>query len=150
MQFTQKETGLLKELKEQEKVCAEKYSKHSAAAIDAQLKTLFNRFAEVERGHLDTLTKIEGGTVPQPGGQKQPTATFSAFYGAAENSDKSADCFLCSDLLASEKHASSLYDSCIFEFRDENVRNALNHIQKEEQEHGKQIYDYMSVNNMYG
>ncbi len=53
------------------------------------------------------------------------------------------------DVLATEKHASHLYDTCIFEFNDENARNALNHIQKEEQEHGKMIYDYMSVNGMY-
>ena len=33
---------------------------------------------------------------------------------------------------------------------DENVRNILNHIQKEEQNHGKMIYDYMKANNMYG
>jgi len=29
------------------------------------------------------------------------------------------------------------------------MRDALNHIQKEEQEHGKMLYDYMSVNGMY-
>jgi hypothetical protein len=42
-----------------------------------------------------------------------------------------------------------LYDTCIFEFADANVRSLLNHIQKEEQEHGKMIYDYMAVNCMY-
>ena len=36
-----------------------------------------------------------------------------------------------------------------FEFTDENVRNALNHIQKEEQERGEQLYHFMFVNNMY-
>ncbi|MDE7300442.1 MAG: spore coat protein, partial [Lachnospiraceae bacterium] len=44
---------------------------------------------------------------------------------------------------------SHLYDTCIFEFKDEGARNVLNHIQKEEQEHGKMIYDYMSTNSMY-
>ena len=29
------------------------------------------------------------------------------------------------------------------------MRNALNHIQKEEQEHGKKLYDYMSQHNIY-
>ena len=52
-------------------------------------------------------------------------------------------------VLAGEKHVSGLYDTCVFEFRDGQARNALNHIQKEEQEHGKQLYDYMTVNGMY-
>jgi spore coat protein CotF len=63
--------------------------------------------------------------------------------------DKQADCYLCSDLLADEKHVSGLYNTSIFEFNDKQIRDTLNHIQKEEQEHGKAIYDYMSVNNMY-
>lgn len=80
----------------------------------------------------------------------QPTQpTFSATYGAEENADKQNDCYLCSDLLSTEKHASHLYDTCVFEFKDENIRNVLNHIQKEEQEHGKMLYDYMQVNCMY-
>ena len=32
---------------------------------------------------------------------------------------------------------------------DDAARAALNHIQKEEQNHGKMIYDYMTANNMY-
>ena len=32
---------------------------------------------------------------------------------------------------------------------DAGMRDALNHIQKEEQEHGKKLYDYMSQNGMY-
>ena len=32
---------------------------------------------------------------------------------------------------------------------DENARNYLNSIQKQEQNHGKMIYDYMSANSMY-
>ena len=51
--------------------------------------------------------------------------------------------------LAGEKHVSGLYDTSVFEFRDGQARNVLNHIQKEEQEHGKQLYDYMTVNGMY-
>lgn len=59
------------------------------------------------------------------------------------------DKILCTDLLSTEKYVSSTYNTAIFEFRDENVRNVLNHIQKEEQEHGKKIYDYMSSHGMY-
>ena len=53
------------------------------------------------------------------------------------------------DLLATEKHASSLYDTCVFEFGQPELRRILNHIQTEEQEHGDMIYKYMKANNMY-
>ncbi len=156
MTLTQKESSLIKELKGQEKLCIDKYNKHAACAKDPQLKTLFTQLAQKEQEHLNTLTQIENGTVPQmPAcGEKNNNACrggscFTATYAIAGNPDKENDCFLCTDLLATEKHASHLYDTCIFEFKDEGVRSVLNHIQKEEQEHGKKIYDYMAVNAMY-
>lgn len=149
MQLTQKETALLKDMQDQEKLCVEKYTKHAAAAVDCQLKDLFTKIASIEQGHLNTLNQIQSGTVPMLGGEQATQPTFSATYGATENTDKQNDSYLCSDLLAAEKHASHLYDTCVFEFQDENVRNTLNHIQKEEQEHGKMLYDYMQTNSMY-
>lgn len=150
MQLSQKEASLLKDMKDQEKLCIEKYSKHAACACDGQLKTLFTQLAAAEKQHLGYLDKIGEGTVPQVAtGSAILPSSFSPCYGAAETPQKQSDCFLCSDLLAGEKHVSSLYDTCIFEFRDEGVRNALNTIQKQEQNHGKTIYDYMSVNGMY-
>ncbi len=148
MQLTQKESGLLKDLKGQEKLCAEKYTQYSSRAADPQLKNLFTQIAQIEQQHLETLTQIETGTPPAPSGGSQAQPSFTAAY-TGETPEKQADCYLCSDVLATEKHASSLYDTCIFEFQDEAVRNTLNHIQKEEQGHGKMIFDYMSVNGMY-
>jgi hypothetical protein len=52
------------------------------------------------------------------------------------------------DALDTEKHVSSVYDTCIFEFTDAGARQALNHIQKEEQEHGQMLYDYMAAHGM--
>ncbi len=150
MKLTQKETGLLKDLKEQEKLCVDKYTKHSSCAKDAQLKNLFTTLAQAEKQHFDTITQIESGTVPRMGGGQSALPTFSAVYGGGNTPDKQNDCYLCSDVLAGEKHVSQLYDTCIFEFNDEGLRNVLNHIQKEEQEHGKMIYDYMSANGMQG
>ncbi len=152
MQLTQKETTLIKDLQTAEKLCIEKYSKHSSCAVDPQLKTTFSQIAQKEQQHLNTLTQIEGGTVPQMGGSASAPmqSSFTATYGTGENKDKLNDSYLCNDVLAAEKHTSSLYNTCIFEFADVNVRNTLNHIQKEEQEHGKAIYDYMSANGMYG
>lgn len=151
MQLTQKETDLLKDLKGQEKLCVDKYNKHAAAAVDGQLKGLFAQIARTEQQHLDTLTQIENGTVPQlaTGNQQQQQPAFTATYNAVQTPDKQNDSYLCTDVLAMEKHASHLYDTSIFEFQDENTRAVLNHIQKEEQNHGKQIYDYMRTNGMY-
>ena len=52
-------------------------------------------------------------------------------------------------MLTGEKGVSALYNTCIFEFVDEGARTYLNSIQKQEQNHGKMIYDYMSANGMY-
>lgn len=149
MQLTQKESSLIKDLKGQERLCIDKYTKHSACAKDEQLKTLFSQLAAVEQTHFDTLTQLEQGNTAMGGSEPTVNKTFTAKYTAAPNPDKDNDWFLCSDVLAGEKHVSSVYDTCIFEFKDENARNVLNHIQKEEQQHGKIIYDYMSANSMY-
>ena len=59
------------------------------------------------------------------------------------------DAMICQDLLATEKYVSSAYDTTIFECVDPNVRNVLNHIQKEEQQHGEGIFNYMLNHGMY-
>lgn len=149
MQLTQKEAGLLKDLKDQEKLCIEKYSKHADAANDTQLKDLFNKIVGIEQGHYNTIEQLEKGQTPVVSGSADTKMTFTATYGKSDDPQKQHDCYLCSDLLSTEKHVSHLYDVCVFEFKDESHRNVLNHIQKEEQGHGKMIYDYMSVNGMY-
>ena len=141
-QLNQKETQLIKELKGQESLCIEKYTKGAQCAVDGQLKGLFNRIAQIEQEHLNTLTQIENGTAPQPPqGGNEALPTFTETYGMTDSPDKKNDCYLCTDALTTEKHASSLYDTCVFEFRDENTRKLLGHIQSEEQNHGKMLYD---------
>lgn len=150
MQLTQKECTLLKDLKDNEQLCIDKYTKHSEVAHDPQLKNLFSSLAEDERKHLDTLTQIENGTVPMGSGGSQTMPSFSTTYGVGDSSSAAKDdAYLCSDVLAGEKQVSHLYDTCIFEFNDEAVRETLAGIQKREQMHGKMIYDYMKANGMY-
>ena len=149
MTLTQKELSLIKDLKDQEQLCIDKYTKHSAVATDPQLKNLFTQLAQHESNHLNGLCQLESGTVPQTqNGTNQQMPTFSNYH-KAETPEKKEDCYLCTDLLTTEKHASHLYDTCIFEFKDAGVRKMLASIQEEEQQHGKSIYDYMSTNNMY-
>lgn len=149
MTLTQKEKSLLKDMKDAEKLCIEKYFKASNDALDPQLKNLFSDIGSAERKHLQIFEKMEKGEVEQPEtGGNMPT--FTATYGTEDSADKQNDSFLCTDLLTAEKHASHLYDTCVFEFTDDSARQAINTIQKQEQNHGKSIYDYMKINNMYG
>ena len=148
MQLTQKEMGLLKDLKGQEQLCVEKYRKHADCAKDPELSELLNYIAGIEQGHLQTVVEIEQGGTPTQR-SAGPAPTVSATYQSGDSEDKKCDSFICSDLLATEKHASHLYDTCIFEFDQQQYRQTLNKIQKDEQEHGKMIYDYMKKNNMY-
>lgn len=148
--LTPKECSMLNELKGQEQLCIDKYRRASDCAVDGQLKGLFSHIADIEQQHLDTLTRIENGSVSAPAaGGNKASPTFTEIYSSAETPDKKNDCYLCTDMLTTEKHASSLYDTSVFEFRDENIRQTLNHIQGEEQGHGKMIYDYMAANHMY-
>lgn len=150
MPLTQKELTLIKDLKGQEKLCIDKYKKHAEAAHDPQLKQLFTHIAGVEQQHYDTLLAMEQGRAPAAGGGKTAVPpAFNATYTVGDTPEKQADCYLCSDLLATEKHAAGLYNTCVFEFTDTGLRATLNHIQTEEQQHGEQIYKYMAANGMY-
>ena len=43
---------------------------------------------------------------------------------------------------------SGTYDTAIFESANPNIRQALQHIQKEEQQHGEGIFNYMQQHGM--
>ena len=149
MQLTQKETDLLKDLKGQEKLCVEKYKKAAEQAKDEQLQRLFLKITEIEQQHYEAVSAIMNNSTPPASIPTPVDNGFVATYGMDENEQKKNDCYLCNDMLAMEKHASHMYDTSVFEFKEQALRNQLNSIQKQEQEHGKLIYDYMSVNSMY-
>ena len=151
MTLTQKENSLLCDLKSQEKICIEKYEKYEKEAADPALKSLFKEIKTTEEGHLSTINRIlSGEEVEMP--PMSPSAKNSKDSSPASTVNGDArqnDAFLCGDALAMEKHVSSVYDTSIFEFTSPVLRDTLNHIQKEEQNHGERIYSYMSKNNMY-
>ncbi len=60
-----------------------------------------------------------------------------------------SDAILCNDMLMTEKYVSGTYDTAIFESANPNIRQALQHIQKEEQQHGEGIFNYMQQHGMY-
>lgn len=147
---------LLEDGKAQEEICIAKYSNYAGQAQDPQLKQLFNQLSGQEQQHYDTLCTLLQGQQPkmsnsqqQQGSQSQQQTTQmkqSTYQGAMSNT---GDKMLCSDLLSTEKHVSSLYDTMIFECQNPTVRQSIQHIQKEEQNHGEQIFNYMNSNGMY-
>ena len=167
--LSKKEELLLKDQKSHEEVCIEKYTNYAEQAQDPELKQLFNQYLSQEEQHLNTLNQIMSGQVPnlqaQQGGQSGQQGQQS---GQNQNSQQSgqnqqygmqsskstgmvdqSDIELCKDVLMTEKYVSNTYDTAIFEFRDTNIRNALNHIQKEEQQHGEGVFNYMYSKGMY-
>lgn len=148
MKLTQKETMLLQDLKTSEEICIEKYGQYADKAEDPALRELFLEIRSHEKEHLNTIETLMGGTVPMMGGGQQPKPQAPA-AAPCDNCPKSEkDEYLLKDALDTEKHVSSVYDTCIFEFNDPGARDALNHIQKEEQEHGQMLYDYMAAHGM--
>ena len=149
MTLTTKETSLLNDLKSQEQLCIDKYTRYAVQACDTGLKTLFTSIADTERTHLKTVTDILAGNEPHE--TASPTATECVYTGKStcDQTSKQNDAYLCRDALAMEKHVSSVYDTSIFEFTSPKLRDTLAHIQKEEQNHGEQLYSYLASNGLY-
>jgi rubrerythrin len=150
-QPTTKESGLLKDMKGQEELCVKKYDTYAQQAHNSTLKALFTSLADNEREHLKTITELMNGTVTPVSGCGIPDANNQncCAVSYANEEEKQQDAFLCRDMLAMEKHASSLYDVSVFEFGQPVARKVLNRIQAEEQQHGEQLYAYMKANAMY-
>lgn len=152
-----KERLLLEDEKSHEELCIQKYSNYSKLASDQQLKDLFNNHAKIEQEHLNTINQLLNGQLPAMNNQQganNPTPQQPASNNTANSQNnvatyQTSDKDLCTDLLMTEKYVSSTYNTAIFEFRDTNVRDVLNHIQKEEQKHGEAIYKYMESKGMY-
>lgn len=151
MVLTNKENDLLKDMKGQEELCIEKYTRYAELAKCNELKCLLNSIADTEREHLKTINEIIGGKEPAAPGMlsanNNECKTCTDVYSDSEN--KKNDKYLLSDLLSTEKHVSSIYNTSVFEFKSPAVRKMLSHIQSEEQQHGEMIYAFMNCNGMY-
>jgi spore coat protein CotF len=155
--LTQKERMLLEDQKTHEEVCIQKYSNYAQLASDQQLKDIFNNNGKIEQEHLNTVNQLLSGQVPalnnQQGGgngnQQQSQPSNNSQVQNSTSSFEASDKDLCTDMLMTEKYVSSAYNTAIFEFKDTEVRDVLNHIQKEEQKHGEAIFKYMESKGMY-
>lgn len=148
--LTQKEQLLLQDQKVM-KNCALKIYKLCKSIKGSTTKTNILNNAQEEQEHLNSINQLLSGQIPnvnsQQNNQQQQNSQMESGTGTGLTTTNDAD--LCTDLLATEKYVSSTYDTAIFEFRDPNIRNVLNHIQKEEQQHGEAIYKYMESKGMY-
>jgi len=159
IKLTNKETTMLKDQQNHEKICIEKYKNYANQATDPKLKQLLTTYAQSEQQHLNTVNQLLNGEVPnlsssasqfnQQSGMQNSTTTTSASTASQGATNNKTDSDICNDMLMTEKFVSGAYDTAIFECVDTNIRQALNHIQKEEQEHGEGLFQYMQSNGMY-
>lgn len=171
--LTTKEQYLLEDAKTHEEQCILKYDNYANLASDAQLKAVFRANGQKEIEHLQTINQLISGKVPSMGGQgggnqggsqnggQSQQSSGSSMTSAMQQSQqssveqsgstafKASDKDMCIDMLNTEKYVSGSYDTYIFEFKDAQVRDVLNHIQTEEQKHGEAIFAYMTSKGMY-
>jgi len=151
LQLSQKERMLLEDEKSQEDICVKKYSNYFQQAQDTELKQLFSKLGGEEQHHFDMINDMLQGkepnmshaSIPQVNATQAQNSSYSGAMG------KEGDQVLCSDLLSTEKYVSGTYDTGVFESANKTVRQALQHIQQDEQHHGEQIFDYMNNHGMY-
>lgn len=138
----------LEDGKIQEEVCVEKYTSYSKQAQDPQLKQLFTKHADEEQHHYDIINQLLQGQQPNltHNQQAQKPLTQSTTQGAVNNQH---DKMLCTDLLSTEKYVSGTYDIDVFESANLTVRQAMQHIQQDEQKHGQDLFNYMNSHGMY-
>jgi rubrerythrin len=151
MQLTPKEQMLLTDMQKQEELCIAKYQNYAQQAQTPQLKQLFQEYAGKEQQHYDTIAQLLQGQVPSMSGQQQAGQSGQAqqrWAGATGGMIEQTDAMLCADALATEKYASSAYDAVIFQSLNQPIRQALQHIQQEEQQHGEGILNYMYQHNL--
>ena len=165
-----KEKYLLQDARDHEEQCIRKYSNYSNLACDTELKAVFRSNGKTEEDHLQTINQLLSGKIPavnQNGGQSGSQSSSQNQGMSATGSQQASqqhmidtqsgntvsyqasDKDLCTEMLMTEKYVSGTYDTAIFEFRDAQVRDILNHIQKEEQKHGEAIFKYMQSKGMY-
>lgn len=151
MELTQQQRYIVQNMKDQEKMCVQKYEKGETMAKDPVLKQLFASIRQEEQQHYDSLEQLLNGTVPRvdtkdkAGEEYHPQAYYT---GNCNQTDKENDQFLCTDAITTEKYVSMAYDYELFQFADPDIRRLFNDIETEEQNHAEKIYKYKTVNSM--
>ncbi len=112
------------------------------------MKQLFNKLAGEEHHHHDIINEMLQGQQPnlnhnqqiqQPRVEGTPQGTMNDQH----------DNILCTELLSTEKYVSGTYDIDVFEFAEPIVRQAMQHLQRDEQRHSQELFNYMNSHGMY-
>jgi spore coat protein CotF len=148
IELSQKERMFLEDGKLQEEVCVEKYKNYSEQAEDAELKQLFNKLSGEEQHHYDIINQMLQGEQPNLSHNQQTQQQLTQ-NNTQKSTNNKHDKLLCSDLLSTEKYVSGTYDMDIFESANPVVRQAMQHIQQDEQKHGQELFNYMNSHEMY-
>jgi spore coat protein CotF len=150
-QLTTKEQMYLKDLKGHEELCIKKYNKSGNETKDTVLKQIFSTLSQSEQQHLNTINQImtQGNSFQMQPSSGPNQATQLKTVDLKSSSSNQTDFDLVHDLLSTEKYVSSTYNTAVFEFNNTSIREQLNHIQKEEQEHGEILYNYLKQNGGY-
>src|SRR5690606_2055361 len=139
---------LLEDGKKQEELCVQKYQGYANQVQDVQLKNLLTEIAQEEQHHYDMIDQMLQGNAPDmshAGGMRTPQSS-NTLQGPRRNTSEQ---ILLEDLLSTETYVSSLYDTTVFEAADPKVRQAIQHIQRDEQNHGEKLFNYMNSHGMY-
>ena len=151
MSLNQKEQSLIQDLQEQEKLCIQKYTRYVEQAHDQELKNLFDTLRENEINHYKTLEQLKKDSTTQPDVEHLDAAKYcpkSTYTSESNSREKEDDAYLCTDSIATEKMISTSYNEDLFQFSSTAVRDTLNQIQTDEQNHGEMIYKYKTANGM--
>ncbi|MFO8061130.1 MAG: ferritin-like domain-containing protein [Bacillota bacterium] len=152
IQITQQERKLLQDHTRHEEVCINKYEQYAQQASDPQLRNMFSQFASQERQHRDSLDKLLQGQQPGTGGSVRQGQTSVRRHKRTETAgaDPEGDALMCRDAMMMEKFISDSYDTGIFSSANPVVRQTLQHIQDEEQQHGEGLLNYLQEHGMKG
>jgi len=150
-QLSQKEKLFLQDLKSEEELCVLKYKNYAEQAQDQQLSQLFNKLSSEEQKHYDTINQLlQGNMSTIQAGQSTGLNNMAQSNSSMQSSGgNKSDKHLLHDMLSTEKYVSSSYDKSVFESAQPAIRQALQHIQKDEQSHGEQLFQYMESHGMY-
>ena len=162
LELSSKEKNLLQDQLKHEAICIQKYTNYSTQATDPELQQLFSYLASQEQTHYSTIETMLMGQQPKlnqqkPQGQSQSqqnqgqqsqqsmqSTQMNYEQGSMDNTIPSqGDATLCTDSVMTEQFVSGSYDTSIFESTNQTLTQALQHIQKEEQEHGQKLQQYM-------
>lgn len=153
--LSQKENMLLQDQQKHEQLCVQKYQDYAQRAQDPQLKQLFNSLAQHEQQHLNSVNQMLNGQIPNLQQNQQNQSQGQSQYTQANAQNNASgmvnqnDIGLCNDMLVTEKYISGAYDHTIFECTNAGARQVLNHIQKEEQQHGEALFNYLQSQGAY-